>query len=122
MPSWFVLPSLSPELCHEDIIKAIGSEIGEVRGTDASFYCCNDIKILINVKYNHPIEFNKRIVTSKASYNINFQIYKGNIVNILRFDELHKIMPKILPLTSDVRRKFPWMRIMKNRNRRALED
>jgi hypothetical protein len=70
------MPSLPPELSHEDIIKAIGSEVGEVRGIDASFYCCNNVEVLINVKFNHPLEFNKKIITSKASYDIKFQTYK----------------------------------------------
>ena len=72
MPSWFVLPSLPPELCHEDIIEEIGLAIGEARGINASFYWCNDVKILINTKINHPIELNKKFISYKSSYEIKF--------------------------------------------------
>lgn len=115
MPYWFVLPSLPPELCHEEIIKAIGSKVGEVRGIDASFYCCNNVKVLINIKLNQPKEFNKRFITSKMSYEIKFQIYKNRIINILKFDEFHKIMPKILPLTMDISNQFSWLKVVKNK-------
>ena len=43
-------------------------------------------------------------------------------MDILRFDDLHKIMPKILPLTSDFRSKFPWLRALKNKTLRILEE
>ena len=122
MPSWFPLPSLPPEIFHEDIIKALGSVVGEVRGIDASFYCCNDVKILINVSLNHPTNFKKLLKTSKAQYEINFQNYKGKIVDILKFDDLHKIMPKILPLTSDFRSIFPWLRAMKYKSHRGSDE
>jgi len=77
LPSWFVLPSLPPELCHEDIIKSIGSEVGEVRGIDASFYCCNDVKVLINVKLNRPLEFTKKLLPAKQPMILNFRNIKG---------------------------------------------
>ena len=90
-----------------DIIKSIGSMVGEVKGIDASIFYCNNVKILINVNINHPSEFKKEFSTNKALYDINFQTYKGEIVDILKFDEFHKIRPKILPLTSDFRSMFP---------------
>ena len=122
MPSWFILRSLPPELCQEDIITSIGSVVGEVEDIDASFYCCNSIKILINVKFDHPSKFRKEFLTSKAKYEILFKTYKGKIIDILKFDKSHKIMPRILPLTSDVRSKFPWLRIMKNRRLQEIEE
>ena len=57
IPSWFIMPSLPPELCQIDIIKSIGSALGEFRGIDASFFCCNNIKVLINTNFNHSKDF-----------------------------------------------------------------
>ena len=114
------MPSLPPELCQEDIINTIGSVVGEVRGIDASFYCCNGVKILINTSFNHLVKFQKKVITNKASYDIKLHIYKGKIVDILKFDDLHRIRPKILPLTFDFRSKFPWLIIVKNKKVRDL--
>ena len=66
------MPSLPPELCQVDIINSVGFSIGEIRGIDASFFCCNSVKVLINTSFNHPMEFQKKIITNKASYVINF--------------------------------------------------
>ena len=115
IPSWFIMPSLPLELCQLDIINTIGSIVGEVIGIDASFYCCNSVKEIINTSSNHTVKFQKKVITNKASYDINFHIYKDEVIDILKFDDLHKIRSKILPLTSDFRSEFPWLRIMKNK-------
>ena len=106
-PLWFSLNALPPELWDIDIIYSLGSVIGEVIAVDASFFHCNSIKILINVNIKHPSEIIKKVETTKAAYDIRFQIYKGKIIDILRFDEHHKIRPKILPLNTYLRSKFP---------------
>ena len=107
IPTWFSMVSLPPKLYDIDIIYSIGSVIGEVIAIDASFFQCNSIKILINVNINHQSEFKNKIDTGKDNYEIKFQKYKGKIMDILRSDDLHKIRPKILPLTSDFSCKFP---------------
>ena len=115
VPTWFSMASLPPELCDVDIIYSIGSVIGEVIALDASFFSCNSIKILIKVNINHPSKFQQKVETCYAAYDINFQRYKGKIIDILRYDEAHKIKLMILPLTLDLRTKFPWMKVLKNR-------
>ena len=115
IPKWFILPSLPLELLQIDIIKSIGSIVGKVLGIDSSFYYYNNVKLLINTKFNHPSRFQKKVITNKASYDLSFHIYEGDITDILKFDKSHKIRPKILPLTFDFRSKFPWMRIMKDK-------
>ena len=119
---WFIMPSLPPELLQVDIINSIGSAVGEVLGIESSFYCCNSVKLLINTKFNHPSNFQKKVITNKASYDLNFHTYKGNISDILKFDDIHKIRPKILPLTSDFRSMFPWLRIMKNKRKQNYRE
>ena len=115
------MESLPPELCDIDIIYTIGSKIGEVIALDASFFRCNSIKILIKVNINHPSEFRQKIETKFAEYDINFQRYKGKIIDILRSDDTHRIRPLILPLTSDLRNKFPWMNALQNRSNQDLD-
>ena len=107
VPTWFSMVSLPSELCDVDIIYSIGSVIGEVIALDASFFSCNSIKLLINVNIDHPFEFQQKVETCYATYDINVQRYKGKIIDILRSDETHKIRPLIIPLTSDLRNEFP---------------
>ena len=102
-----VIHGVSPlELCDVDIIYEIGSAIGEVIANDASFFSCNSVKTLINLNIKHPLEFQKKVITEKASYFINFQAYKGKIIDIFRSDKRHNIRSKVLPLTSNFRSKF----------------
>jgi len=99
--------SLPPELCDVDIIYEIGSAVGEIISIDASFFNYNNFKILINLNIKHPLEFQKKIITRKASYVISFQAYKGKIIDILKSNIIHNNRPKVLPLTSEFRNKFP---------------
>ena len=114
IPLWFSMVSLPPELCDNDIVYEIGSAIWEVIASDASFFSCNSVKILINLNIKDPSEFQKIVITQKTSYVINFQAYKGKIIDILKSDKSNNIRPEVLPLTSDFRSKFPRLSSMIN--------
>ena len=118
IPLWFSM-SLPPELCDVDIIYEIGSAIGVVIAIDASFFSCNSIKILIKLNIKHPSEFQKKIITRKASYDITFQEYKGKIIDILKSEIKNNHRPEVIPLTSHFRDKFPGLSsklIRRNKN------
>ena len=76
--------------------------------------------MFIKTKLNHLVQSHRKIITNKASYDINLQIYKGEISKIIKFDDIKKIRFKTLPLTSNVLSIFSWIRIKQEKLRLSL--
>ena len=71
IPSWFSLNPIPPELKQIDIIKRIVQARGDLIGLDASFECCNNIKLLINCKTNSTNLKPLKIITNRLMYSLN---------------------------------------------------
>ena len=105
-PIWFNIQSLPPELNQIEILKSIGADIGDFIGIDASFQYDNNVKLLINTKFKQSLHFNKKVVTNKASYNLNLHSFEGDISEIIKIEDKNGMGYNNLPLTSDFRSWF----------------
>ena len=54
IPTWVSIHSLPPKLLHIEILRNIGSLMGNLIGIDASYKYCNNIKFFINYEINTP--------------------------------------------------------------------
>ena len=64
------------------------------------------MKLLINTKFKQSLHFNKKVVTNKASYNLNLHSFEGDISEIIKIGDRNGMGYNNLPLTSDFRSWF----------------
>ena len=69
--------------------------MGDLIGLDASFECCNNIKILIKCKENNMTLKPIKIITNRLVYKLNFQRYEGKVTEIIRLDDERKFSFRI---------------------------
>ena len=114
-PIWFLIRSLPPELNQIETLKQIGDALGEFVGIEASFESDNNVKLLINTKFNHESTVLKKVKTKRAEYELTLHKYKDEISEIIKIEDHNGLSLQNLPLTSDFQISFPTIYRLRNK-------
>ena len=75
---------------HLEILRNIGSSIGNLVGIYASYKHCNNIKFLINLETKTPKLQPLKVITNKSIYSLKFYRFEGKFFEIIRLNNERK--------------------------------
>lgn len=76
---------------HLEILKKIGTALGELVGIDASFEFCNNVRLLVKCRVNSYAFGTIKIITNSSIYNINYFRKDTEILEMFRLDTQNNV-------------------------------